>query len=112
MNDPTHPPERIVRRKLSNEVFERLFAMIERGDFTPEEQLPSERELMERFGVGRPAIREALQTLATMSLVSINHGERARVIKPSAFGIIDQIDHAARHLLSSSPKSLEHLKEA
>ena len=71
--------EPIVRRKLSDEVFDRLKAMIVSGERGPGETLPSERELMARFGVGRPAIREAMQALANLGLVTIHHGERARV---------------------------------
>ena len=104
--------EKIQRRKLSDEVFNRLFQAIEDGELTPGNQLPSERDLMARFGVGRPAVREAMQALGNMGLIEISHGERARVTRPSADAVIAQIDHAARHLLSTSPQSLEHLKEA
>jgi len=104
--------EPIVRRKLSDEVFDRLVRLIESGDILPDGQLPSERELMARFGVGRPAVREALQTLEKMGLIAINHGERARVTRPTAGDMISRIDHTARHLLATSPQSLEHLKEA
>src|SRR3546814_13402230 len=74
------PPENepIVRRKLADEVFDRLKAMIVSGERSPGESLPSERELMARFGVGRPAIREAMQAPANLGLVTISHGERAR----------------------------------
>ncbi len=104
--------EKIVRRKLSDEVFDRLFTMIEGGEVGPDEQLPSERELMARFGVGRPAIREAMQALETMGLIAISHGERARVTQPNTFSVIAQIDHSARRLLATSPRSLDYLKEA
>ena len=104
--------EKIVRRKLSDEVFDRLFTMIEGGEIGPDDKLPSERELMARFGVGRPAIREAMQALETMGLIAISHGERARVTQPNTFSVIAQIDHAARRLLATSPRSLDHLKEA
>ena len=112
MNEIPAHPERIIRRKLSDQVFERLLALIKQGEFAPDQHLPSERDLMLRFGGGRPAVREALQSLATMGLISISHGERARVTQPNAFGVIAQLDHAARHLLATSPQSLEHLKEA
>ena len=104
--------EKIQRRKLSDEVFNRLFQAIEDGEMAPGSQLPSERDLMARFGVGRPAVREAMQALGNMGLIEISHGERARVTTPTASAVIAQIDHAARHLLSTSPQSLEHLKEA
>jgi len=105
-------PDPIVRRKLSDEVFDRLARLIETGEFPPDSQLPSERELMSRYGVGRPAVREAMQALEQMGLISITHGERARVTRPTAGDMLSRIDHSARHLLSTSPQSLEHLKEA
>lgn len=54
----------IIRRKLADEVRDRLLALIRGGELRPGDRLPSERDLMERFGVGRPAVREALQSLA------------------------------------------------
>lgn len=104
--------QKIVKRKLSDDVTDRLLEMIESGGFAPGDTLPSERELMERFGVGRPAIREAMQSLQSAGLIAISHGQRPRVTQPTAHGIIAQIDLAARHLLNSSPASLEHLKDA
>src|SRR5687767_14417961 len=65
----TQPLEQIVRRKLSDEVFDRLERMITSGELQPGDEMPSERVLMERFGVGRPAIREAMQSLANKGLV-------------------------------------------
>lgn len=103
---------KIIRRKLSDEVFDRLLRSIEEGELAPGAQLPSERELMAQYGVGRPAVREAMQALEQMGLIAISHGERARVRRPTAEGIIAQIDLAARHLLTTEPQSLEHLKEA
>lgn len=110
MNPEAHEP--IVRRKLSDEVFDRLKAMIVGGECGPGETLPSERELMARFGVGRPAIREAMQALANLGLVTISHGERARVRQLTAESAMRQLDPVAQLLLSTSPESLEHLKEA
>lgn len=103
---------KIVRRKLSDEVFDRMLQLIEEGHYQPGDPLPSERELMTRFGVGRPAVREALRSLEMSGLITISHGERARLIQPSASDMLGRIDHAARRLLATSPGSLEHLQEA
>jgi DNA-binding FadR family transcriptional regulator len=107
-----HASEPILRRKLSDEVFDRLVRVIESGELPPDAQLPSERELMARYGVGRPAVREALQALEQMGLIAISHGERAKVTRPTAQNMMSRIEHSARHLLSTSPQSLGHLKEA
>ncbi len=74
--------------------------------------MPSERMLMERFQVGRPAIREAMQALANMGLIEISHGERAKVLQPTARSLLRQVDAAAKIMLAASSDSLEHLKSA
>lgn len=104
--------DRIVKRKLADEVLDRLKRLIIEGNMRPGDEMPSERELMERFGVGRPAIREAMQLLANMGLVAISHGERARVLELTPLSIIRQVDQTAHIMLSRSPDSLEHLKNA
>jgi DNA-binding FadR family transcriptional regulator len=104
--------EPIQRRKLYQEVLDRLMQRIESGEIGPGSQLPSERELMEVYGVGRVAVREALQELARSGIVEISHGERARVVVPTAHLLIDQIAGGARHLLRMQPETLDHLKEA
>lgn len=105
-------PVAVPRRKLADEVLERLLQLIESGSFQAGDQLPSERELMTAFQVGRPAVREALQSLQQMGMISISHGERARVVSVTPAAMFDQIARSARHLLSTSPQTLEHLKEA
>ena len=67
---------------------------------------------METYGVGRPAVREALQSMERSGILEIAHGERARVIVPTADSLIRQIAGGATHLLRSQPDMLEYLKEA
>jgi len=104
--------ETIPRRKLYQEVLDRLMDRIRSGEIAPGAQLPSERELMEQYGVGRPAIREALQALERSGIVEIMHGERARVVVPTAERLIAQVAGGAMHLLRTQPDMLGHLKEA
>jgi DNA-binding FadR family transcriptional regulator len=112
LDDVELDADHIIRRKLSDQVLERLRQMILRGEVAPGDFMPSERALMKRFGVGRSAVREAMQTLDTMGLITISHGERARVSELSANTVLRQIDTVARMLLSASPDNLEHLKKA
>ena len=105
-------PELITRQKLSDQVFDKLWQMIADGDLTPGDTMPSERSLMERFGVGRPAVREALQSLANKGVITISHGERSRVNELSASDALHQIEDIAKLLLSSEPENIEHLKDA
>jgi DNA-binding FadR family transcriptional regulator len=104
--------EPIRRRKLSQGVLEKLQERMNAGEFPAGSLLPSERQLMEYFQVGRPAVREALQDLQRLGLVRITHGEGARVVAPTAQGILDRIAGTAEHFLATSPRSLDYLKEA
>jgi DNA-binding FadR family transcriptional regulator len=104
--------EPIQRRKLSAEVRERLLAWLSGGEIQPGDRLPSERELMARFGVGRPAIREALQSLESAGLIEISHGERARVAAVDAHAVIAKIGDSAKQLLKTDADALSDLREA
>jgi GntR family transcriptional regulator, sialic acid-inducible nan operon repressor len=104
--------EPIARRKLYHEVVDKLLVRIKRGEFSIGSHLPSERELMAFYVVGRPTIREALQTLAGYGIVEITHGERAKVVTPTAELLVAQISKGAEHLMRVEPQMLEHMKEA
>jgi GntR family transcriptional repressor for pyruvate dehydrogenase complex len=99
------------RRRLYEEIAGRLEAMIHEGQYLPGDQLPSERELMKQFGVGRPAVREALFALQKMGLVAINSGERARVTQPTPKVVFESLAGSARHLLAA-PDGVRHFQEA
>ena len=109
--DTENPDEPIVRRKLADQVFDRLRDMIATGQLAPGDFMPSERDLMKKFGVGRPAVREALQLMQTKGLIQISHGERSRVNKLTAGVAFEQVDDIAKMLLSSEPSNLAYLKQ-
>lgn len=108
---PVPGSEVIRRRRLSDEVVSRLEAMIHDGRFPAGDQLPSERDLMQMFGVGRPAVREALFSLQKMGLVAVQAGDRARVTRPTPEAVVEGLSGAARHLLAA-PGGIESLQDA
>ncbi len=89
------------QRRLSEDVGEHLERMIRTGEMIDDGRLPSERELMRHFGVGRPAVREALLHLSRMGMVEVRSGERARVTRPTPQVVIEQLAGPARHLLAA-----------
>ena len=104
--------EPIKRRKLSDEVQERLLELIRTQNLKPGAPLPSERELMAEYQVGRPAIREAMQNLHRIGLIQIRHGERPRVSKPSLEAMVEPMALSMHHLLTHSSSTMDNLKEA
>lgn len=105
------PVTPIRRRKLYEEVVVRLEAMIHEGELNPGDPLPSERELMQHYGVGRPAIREALFALHRMGLVIVANGERPRVSSPTPKTLLGELAGAAR-LMLAKPEGMHHFQEA
>ncbi|WP_119389481.1 transcriptional regulator NanR [Taklimakanibacter lacteus] len=102
----------IKRRKLSNDVLDRLVSAITSAEFPPGSQMPSERELMLRLDVGRPVVREAMQKLEQMGLLRISHGERARVVNPTPNDVVEQVSGAMVMMLATGSRALDDLKEA
>lgn len=97
---------------------ERLYEQIERvlareivdGVYDDAGVLPSERKLLERFGVGRPAVREALFSLARRGLVERKQGRRIRPLKPGFDKVIAELDLIVRSALRDQV-NVTHLME-
>jgi GntR family transcriptional regulator, transcriptional repressor for pyruvate dehydrogenase complex len=70
--------------KMADRVAAVLRRMLVRGEITEGTMLPPESELMERFGVSRPTLREAFRVLESESLIKVERGVRggARVHRP------------------------------
>lgn len=100
----------VVRKKLSETVEEELEMMIRQGELAEGEALPSERDLMAAFGVGRPSIRDALSALQRKGLVKISSGERTRVSRPSADTIISELSGLSKDFLSQ-PNGLKYFDQ-
>src|SRR5689334_4289736 len=64
----------VTRRSVPDEVYDQLLGEMLGGDLAAGEPLPSERRLAEVLGVSRPAVREALQRLASAGYVDVRQG--------------------------------------
>ncbi|MEP3347251.1 MAG: FadR/GntR family transcriptional regulator [Litoreibacter sp.] len=63
-----------MRPKLGERVADQLRERIQKGDFAPGAQLPTESALVEQFGVSRTVIREAISSLRVDGLVKAHQG--------------------------------------
>jgi GntR family transcriptional repressor for pyruvate dehydrogenase complex len=59
---------------LGSEVLKSLINYLFSGEVTPGDRIPSERQLTELLGVNRPAVREAVRTLAFLGLLDVRQG--------------------------------------
>lgn len=74
--------EKVQKSSLTDRVTEKIYDKIVSGEIAPGERLPSETELSEQLGVGRPTIREALNRLIGMGLVV--RGDYTMIVAPGS----------------------------
>ena len=99
------------RTRLFEQIAEILEHRIRGRDVMAGTELPSERDLMKEFNVGRTAVREALFHLQRMGLVELKPGARARVAAPSPAAVMSSLAGSARYLLSE-PEGIRHFQDA
>ncbi len=61
----------IKHTRISDEIVNQIKALISEGRLKPGDKLPPERELVKEFGVSRPSLREALNSLIAMGFLEI-----------------------------------------
>jgi DNA-binding FadR family transcriptional regulator len=108
---PPVSPMPLGRRKRADEIAEHIERAISTGEFKEGDAMPSEKELAERFGVGRPSVRQALFTLQQQGLVEIASGARARVTAPSGKFLMGQMASLIGRLTSTG-QGQEHMEQA
>ena len=64
----------ILHGKSSDDVMEQIIQNIQNGTLQPGDALPTERKLAEMLGVSRPVVREGLQSLKLLGIVTAVHG--------------------------------------
>jgi DNA-binding FadR family transcriptional regulator len=70
------------------------------GDIAEGERLPTERDLMRRFGVSRTAVREAIAKLSHQGLADTRFGHRPVARKPDYQAALDRLGALISHLVS------------
>jgi GntR family transcriptional regulator, sialic acid-inducible nan operon repressor len=83
----------------SDVVAQELMRMIQTGGLEEGDRLPAERDLMQRYGVSRTAVREAIISLANRGLVVTRLGHRPVVRKLDYEIAIDKIGNLVGHLV-------------
>lgn len=88
----TDSPNTNAPAKLYRQVAQTIAQAIREGDYRVGERLPTERELVERFNVSRPTLREALIALELWGLVETRKGSGIYVISQGVQSLgIDEI---------------------
>jgi GntR family transcriptional regulator, transcriptional repressor for pyruvate dehydrogenase complex len=97
------------RLRTLDDVFLQIREAILSGEIEAGTRLPNERDLAERFGVGRPTVREALRSLEALGMVEIRPGRSggAYAAQPSEATLGD----ALSTLLSLRGASSQELAE-
>lgn len=85
------PIEKIQKLNVAQNVYTQLREMIFAGEWTPGQRIPSEHALSEEFGVSRPTIRQAIQKLDALGLVTTRPGEGTYVCEKSLSPHLQQI---------------------
>ncbi len=67
------------RRSISEQVANRIMAMIKSGNLRPGDRLPTEAQMTIAFSISRPPLREALKALTLMGLLESRQGGRYTV---------------------------------
>ena len=61
----------VKRTRVSDEIIDQIKSLISEGILKPGDRLPPERELVKKFGVSRPSLREALNSLVAMRFLEV-----------------------------------------
>ncbi len=96
--------------RASNDIVQQIKANIFEGKLQPGDRLPSEKELIEHFGVSRITVRDAMRVLESQGLIEIKVGAGggAFVTKPSA----EPVTQVLTDMLRLSGISIQELVEA
>jgi DNA-binding FadR family transcriptional regulator len=102
-NSLTQTPGRRVRNRLAE--------MIRSGEMKAGDRLPTERQLMEDFGVGRSIVREAITDLASQGLLKTRPGCRPIISRPNVVSALGSLSQHVNHLTMGTEAGIKSLFE-
>jgi len=97
------------RKRLSDQVAEKIKAMILSGEVAKDTRLPAERVLAEQMGVTRLTLREALKETERSGFTKTRHGAGTYVCdlsKEANLGLLDEILNSGQGLTQREVRSL------
>jgi len=100
---PIKPKERLYQ-----EIVDQIQQQILSGALKPGDQIPAERDLAERFGVSRTAVREAIKSLTEKGLIEVFVGRGTFVTNLSP----DRVVESMTLLLRNEPHNVAAIQEA
>jgi GntR family transcriptional repressor for pyruvate dehydrogenase complex len=124
----------IKHTRISDEIANQIKTLISEGKLKPGDKLPPERELIKQFGVSRPSLREALNSLVATGFLEVKQAKRTYIksltsgvmedplsllIKADALKIFDLLEvreawgavHAAQRASEEDIQRLENIVE-
>lgn len=97
----TSPTKPKARQPAVSRVADGIITAIERNELSPGDRLPPERELMLRFGVSRPVVREAIAGLVTRGQLVTKHGHRPIVQHQGYDHIFSTLGNVVSRIISN-----------
>jgi GntR family transcriptional regulator, transcriptional repressor for pyruvate dehydrogenase complex len=94
--------------RLYEQIVQQIEESIVKGDLKPGDQLPAERELAQRFGVSRTAVREAVKALREKGLVEAFSGRGTFITDGTKQAVRQSLDLMVK---IGQPEGSRHLAE-
>jgi len=101
----------VKKTRLYEDVVAQVQRLIRTKRLAPGARLPSERDLAQSLGIGRPSVREALRTLASMGLIEVRSGQGAFLRNLSLDPYLASIRESLSFLLDVREEALLELWE-
>jgi DNA-binding FadR family transcriptional regulator len=96
--------------RLYEQIVQQIEDSIMKGTLKPGDQLPAERELAEKFGVSRTAVREAVKALRERGLVEAFSGRGTFITNGTAQVIRQSLDFITRSGVGDGSANLAELR--